>query len=105
MDTVREARVCMCRKPRSSSRTICLLDDEEGGTNCNTATAFTGGGDTRGMGEESSGGGQNPTANEEVVSESPGNCPQTASEGNEEVVFPCNWLWVGGDIQVLTCGK
>ena len=76
------------------------------------------------MGEESSGGGQNPTANEEVVSESPGNCPQTASEGNEdvvsespegchqieseeneEVVFPCNWLWVGGDIQVLTCGK
>jgi hypothetical protein len=40
------------------------------------------------MGEESSGGGQNPTGNEDVVSESLENCPQIESEGNEEV-FPC----------------
>ncbi len=88
MDTVWKARVCMCREPRSPSRTICLLDDEEGGTDYNTATAFTGGGDTLGMGQESSGGGRNPTANEGVVSESPENCPQIESEGKEEVVFP-----------------
>ena len=79
----------MCTEPRIPSRTICLLDDEEGGTDCNTAAAFTGGGDTRGMGEESAGGGQNPTGNEDVVSEGLENCTQIESEGNEEVVFPC----------------
>lgn len=90
MDTLWEARVCMCTEPRIPSRTICLLDDEEGGTDCNTATAFTGVGDTRGMGEESSGGGQNLTGNEDVVSESPEGCHQIESEENEEVVFLCS---------------
>jgi len=42
------------------------------------------------MGEESSGGGQDPTGNEEIVSESPEGCHQIEGEGNEEVVFPCS---------------